>query len=85
MTLTCIVFCRVTNKGVILMSLFTVQGHIGSMTYNYYCHWIRMIYHVTMPRNLYVSVVYQLDREWCPPSLGMATFVVTLLLRMMHV
>jgi hypothetical protein len=31
-----------------------------------------------------VSVVYQLDREWFPPSMGMATFVVTLLVRMMH-
>jgi hypothetical protein len=29
-------------------------------------------------------VVYQLDREWCPPRLGRATFVVTLLVRMMH-
>jgi hypothetical protein len=67
------------------MSLFMVQGHIGPMTYNYYCRWIRMIYHATMLQNLYVSVVYQLDREWCPPSLGMATIVITLLVRMMHV
>jgi hypothetical protein len=29
MTLTCAMFYRVTNKCVILMSLFTVQGHIG--------------------------------------------------------
>jgi hypothetical protein len=29
-------------------------------------------------------VVYHLDREWCPPSLGMDTKVVTLLVRMMH-
>jgi hypothetical protein len=43
-----------------------------------------MIYHATTLCILYVSVVYQLDREWCPPSLGMATFVITLLLRMMH-
>jgi hypothetical protein len=35
-------------------------------------------------RILYVSVVYQLDREWCPLSLGMATFVITLLVMMMH-
>jgi hypothetical protein len=61
-----------------------VQGHIGPMAYNYYCHWIRMIYHATMLQILYVNVVYQLDREWCPLSLGMATFVVTLLVRMMH-
>jgi hypothetical protein len=27
---------------------------------------------------------YALDREWCPPSLAMASFVVTLLVRMMH-
>jgi hypothetical protein len=26
----------------------------------------------------------QLDREWNPPSLAMASFVVTLLVRMMH-
>jgi hypothetical protein len=84
MTWTCAVFCRVTNEGVILMNVFMVQGHIGPMIYNYYCHWIQMIYHATTLRNLYVSVVYQLDREWCPPSLGMATFVVTLLVRMMH-
>jgi hypothetical protein len=84
MILTCDVFCRVTNEGVILMNLFTVHGYIDPMTYNYYCHWIRIIYHATMLRNLYVSVVYQLDREWCPPSLGMATFVVTFLVRMMH-
>jgi hypothetical protein len=43
-----------------------------------------MIYHTTTLRILYVSVVYQLDREWCPPSLAMASFVVTLLVRMMH-
>jgi hypothetical protein len=84
MILTCAIFCRVTNEGVILMSLFTVQGHIGSMTYNYYYRWIRMIYHATTLGNFYVSVLYQLDMEWCPPSLGMATFVVTLLVRMMH-
>jgi hypothetical protein len=35
-----------------------------------------MIYHATTLHILYVSVVYQLDREWWPPSLGMATFVV---------
>jgi hypothetical protein len=29
-------------------------------------------------------VMYQLDKEWCTPSLGMTTFVVTLLVRMMH-
>jgi hypothetical protein len=32
MTLTCAMFCRVTNEGVILMNLFTVHGHIGPMT-----------------------------------------------------
>jgi hypothetical protein len=85
MTLTCVVFYKVTNEGVILMNLFMVQGHIGSMTYNYYCYWIQIIYHATTLRVMYVSVVYQLDREWCPPSLGMATFVVMLLVRMMHV
>jgi hypothetical protein len=84
MILTCAVFCRVTNEGVILMNLFMVQGHIDPMTYNYHCHWIQMIYHATTVRILYVSVVYQLDRELCPPSLGMDTFVVTLLVRMMH-
>jgi hypothetical protein len=84
MTLTYAVFCRVTNEGVILINLFTVQGHSGSMTQNYYRYWIRMIYHATTLRILYVSVVYQLDREWCPLSLGMATFVITLLVMMMH-
>jgi hypothetical protein len=84
MALTCAVFCRVTNEGVILMCLFIVQCHIGPMTYNYYCRWIWMIYHATTLQNLYVSVVYQLYREWYPPSLGMTTFVVTLLVRMMH-
>jgi hypothetical protein len=64
MTLTCAVFCRVTNGGAILMNLFTVQGHIDLMTYNYYCHWIRMIYHDTTFQILYVSMVYLLDREW---------------------
>jgi hypothetical protein len=78
------VFCGVTNEGVILINLFRVQGYIGPMTYNYYCRWIWMIYHVTTLRILYVSVVYQLDREWCPLSLGIATFIVTLLMRMMH-
>jgi hypothetical protein len=84
MTFTCVVFLRATNEGAILMNLFMAQGHIGPMTYNYYCRWIQIIYHATILRNLYVSVVYQLDREWCPPSLGMTTFVVTLLVRMMH-
>jgi hypothetical protein len=84
MILTCTVFCRVIKENVILMNLFTVQGHNGPMNYNYYCHWIRMTCHATTLQILYVSVVYQLDREWCPPSLGMATFVVTLLVRMMH-
>jgi hypothetical protein len=78
------VFCRVTNEGVILMNLFTVQGHIGPMTYNYYCHWIWMIYHATTFQILYISVVYQLDREWCPLSLSMTTFMVMLLVRLMH-
>jgi hypothetical protein len=32
-----------------------------------------MIYHATALRIFYVSVVYQLDTEWCPSSLGMAT------------
>jgi hypothetical protein len=77
-------FCRVIKEDVILMNLFMVQGHNGLINYNYYCHWIRMTCHVTTLRILYVSVVYQPDREWCPPSLDMATFVVTLLVRMMH-
>jgi hypothetical protein len=84
MILTCAIFCRVTNEGVILMSLFMVRGHIGPMTYNYYYRWIRMIYHATTLGNFYVSVLYQLDMEWCSPSLGMTTFVVMLLVRMMH-
>jgi hypothetical protein len=29
-------------------------------------------------------VVYQLDREWCPPSLAMTSFLITLLVRMIH-
>jgi hypothetical protein len=78
------VFSRVTNEGVMLMNLFAVKGHIGLMTYNNYCPWIQMIYYATTLRILYVSVVYQLDKEWCPLSLGMTTFVVTLLVRMMH-
>jgi hypothetical protein len=78
------VFCRVIKEDVILMNLFMVQSHNGPMNYNYYCHWIRMTCHATTLRILYVSVMYQLDREWCTPSLGMATFVVTLLVRMMH-
>jgi hypothetical protein len=44
-----------------------------------------MIYHVTMLQILYVRVVCQLDREWCPPSLSMASSVITLLVRIMHV
>jgi hypothetical protein len=28
--------------------------------------------------------MYKLDYEWCPPRLDMATFVVTLLVRMIH-
>jgi hypothetical protein len=84
MTLTCAMFCRVIKEDVILMILFTVQDHNGPMNYNYYFHWIRMTCHATTLRILYVSVVYQLDMEWCPPSMGMATFVVTLLVRMMH-
>jgi hypothetical protein len=28
--------------------------------------------------------LYQLDRKWCPPSLGMANFMVMLSVRMMH-
>jgi hypothetical protein len=43
-----------------------------------------MIYHATTLRILYTSVVYQLDKEWRPLSLAMATFVVTLLVTMMH-
>jgi hypothetical protein len=43
-----------------------------------------MIYHASMLHILYVIVVYQLDREWYPLSLVMATFVVLLLVRMMH-
>jgi hypothetical protein len=41
-----------------------------------------MIYHATTLHILYVYVAYKLDREWCPPSLDMTTFVVTLLVRM---
>jgi hypothetical protein len=66
------VFCRVIKEDVILMNLFMVQGHKGLMNYNYYCHWIRITCHATTLWVLYVSVVYQLDREWCPSSLGMA-------------
>jgi hypothetical protein len=77
-------FYRVIKEDVILMNLFTVQGHNDPMNYNYCCHWIRMTYHATTLQILCVSVVYQLDREWCPPSLGMAIFVITLLVRMMH-
>jgi hypothetical protein len=66
------VFRRVIKEDVILMNLFMVQGHKGLMNYNYYCHWIRITYHATTLWILYVSVVYQLDREWCPSSLGMA-------------
>jgi hypothetical protein len=43
-----------------------------------------MIYYATTLCILLVNVVYKLDNEWCPPSLDMATFVVTLLVRMMH-
>jgi hypothetical protein len=32
MSLTCAMFCRVTNEGVILMNLFMVEGHIDRMT-----------------------------------------------------
>jgi hypothetical protein len=61
-----------------------VQGHNDPMNYNYYCHWIRITCHATTHRILYASVVYQLDSEWCPLSLGMTIFVVTLLVKMMH-
>jgi hypothetical protein len=37
-----------------------------------------------MLRILFVNVVYKLDKEWCPLSFDMATFMVTLLVRMMH-
>jgi hypothetical protein len=43
-----------------------------------------MIYHATMLRVLFVNAVYKLDKEWCPPSLDMATSVITLLVRIMH-
>jgi hypothetical protein len=49
------------------------------MTYKYYCHLIQMIYYDTTLQIIYISVVYQLDMDWCPPSLSMANFVVTLL------
>jgi hypothetical protein len=78
-------FYRVIKEDVILMNLFMVQGHNGPINYNYYCYWIRMTCHATTLRILHVSVVYQLDREWRPLNLGMATFMVTLLVRMMHV
>jgi hypothetical protein len=61
-----------------------VQGHNDPINYNYYRHWIRMTCHATTLWILYVSMVYQLDREWCLPSLGMTTFMVMLLVRMMH-
>jgi hypothetical protein len=79
MILICDVFYRVKNDGVILINLFMVQYHIGLMTYNYYYHLIRMIYHDTTLQIIYISVVYQLDRDLCPPSLSMTTFVITLL------
>jgi hypothetical protein len=85
MTLTCAMSCRVTNEVVILMDLFTVQGHIGPMAWKYYYHWIRMIYHATRLWILNISVVYQIEKEWCPLSLAMASFMVTLLVRMVHV
>jgi hypothetical protein len=44
-----------------------------------------MIYHATTLCILFVSVMYKLDKEWCPLSLDMTTFVVTLLVRMIHV
>jgi hypothetical protein len=43
-----------------------------------------MIYQATMPCILFVTVVHRLDKEWCPLNLDMATFMVTLLVRMMH-
>jgi hypothetical protein len=43
-----------------------------------------MIYHATMLYILFVNVVSQLDREWCPLSLGMTTSMATLLVKMMH-
>jgi hypothetical protein len=43
-----------------------------------------MINHATMLRIVFVNVVYKLDKEWCPPSLDMTTFVVTLLVRIIH-
>jgi hypothetical protein len=36
--LTCDVFYRVIKEDVILINLFTVQGHNDPMNYNYYCH-----------------------------------------------
>jgi hypothetical protein len=42
------------------------------------------IYHVTSLYIHSVGVVPQLDRGWCPRSLVMVTFAVTLLVRMMH-
>jgi hypothetical protein len=50
-------FCRVTNEGVILMNLFMIKGHISPMTYNYYCHWIRIIYDDYAPEPLCQCVV----------------------------
>jgi hypothetical protein len=34
-----------------------------------------MIYHATTLHILFVNVVYKLDKEWCPPSLNMTTFM----------
>jgi hypothetical protein len=78
------VFCRIRSDDVISMSLFTVLGTIGRMTWSFCYLWILMIYHVTMLRIHSVSVVSQIDRGWCHWSLVMVTFVVTLLVRTMH-
>jgi hypothetical protein len=57
MTLDYNMFCSVISADVISMSLFTILGTIGQMTYSYCYLWILMIYHVTTLRIHSVSVV----------------------------
>jgi hypothetical protein len=78
------VFCGVTSEDVISMSLFMVLGTIGRMTKSYSYPWTPTIYHVTTLRFHSISVVSKPHRGLCHQSLVMVTFVVTLLVRMMH-
>jgi hypothetical protein len=66
------------------MSLFMVLGTIGQMTWSYCYIWTLTIYHVTTLQFHSVSVVSQPDRGLYRQSLVMVTFLVTLLVRMMH-